>query len=57
MFDLPSGWSSVIARGITYIGDLKAGDLKDSPIVINMSLGGSRLDAIHLLASDSNRRR
>lgn len=41
-----SGWSSVIARGITYIADLKAGPLADFPVVINMSLGGSRLDAM-----------
>jgi subtilisin family serine protease len=47
-----SGWSSVIARGITYIGDLKAGALKGSPIVINMSLGGSRLDAMEQAAID-----
>ena len=41
-----SGWSSVIAAGITYIGDLKANELKYSPVVINMSLGGSALDAV-----------
>jgi len=41
-----SGWSSVIARGITYVGDLKAGPLADYPVVINMSLGGPILDAI-----------
>ena len=35
-----SGWSSVIARGIVYIADLKAGPLSGSPVVINMSLGG-----------------
>ena len=40
-----SGWSSVIARGITYVADLKAGPLAGSPVVINMSLGGSELDA------------
>lgn len=41
-----SGWSSVIAEGITYIGDLKAGPLAGSPVVINMSLGGPNLDAV-----------
>ncbi len=35
-----SGWSSVVARGITYVADLKAGPLADHPVVINMSLGG-----------------
>ena len=41
-----SGWSSVIAQGITYIGDLKAGPLRNSPVVINMSLGGPVLDDV-----------
>ncbi|HEY9515253.1 MAG TPA: S8 family serine peptidase, partial [Gemmatimonadaceae bacterium] len=36
-----SGWSSVVARGIVYIADLKAGPLAGSPVVINMSLGGA----------------
>jgi subtilisin family serine protease len=40
------GWSSVIARGIVYIADLKTGPLQGSPVVINMSLGGSTLDAV-----------
>ena len=35
-----SGWSSVVARGITYVADLKAGPLAGYPVVINMSLGG-----------------
>ena len=39
-----SGWSSVVARGITYVADLKAGPLKDHPVVINMSLGGPSTD-------------
>lgn len=41
-----SGWSSVVAAGITYVGDLKkvGGPLHDSPVVINMSLGGPNLD-------------
>lgn len=47
-----SGWSSVVARGITYIGDLKAGDLAGSPVVINMSLGGPTLDAAEKAAMD-----
>jgi subtilisin family serine protease len=47
-----SGWSSVIARGITYIANLKAGPLRDSPVVINMSLGGPVLDAIEKAAID-----
>jgi subtilisin family serine protease len=47
-----SGWSSVIARGIVYMAQLKQGPLKDSPVVINMSLGGSVLDAIEKAALD-----
>jgi subtilisin family serine protease len=48
-----SGWSSVIARGITYIADLKSsGALGDSPVVINMSLGGPVLDAMEQAAID-----
>lgn len=47
-----SGWSSVIARGITYIADLKAGDLAGHPVVINMSLGGPSLDAMEKAAID-----
>ncbi|RPJ80678.1 MAG: Subtilisin DY, partial [Acidobacteria bacterium] len=47
-----SGWSSVIARGIVYVADLKAGVLSDDPIVINMSLGGSALDAVEKAAID-----
>ncbi len=45
-----SGWSTVIARGITYIGDL-AEDL-GQPIVINMSLGGPDLSALEKAAID-----
>ena len=37
-----SGWWSVIARGIVYVADLKAGALGGRPTVINMSLGGGR---------------
>lgn len=47
-----SGWSSVIARGITYVADLKNGPLADYPVVINMSLGGSALDAVEKAAID-----
>lgn len=49
-----SGWSSVVARGITYVADLKAaaGPLHGSPVVINMSLGGPALDAIEQAAID-----
>ena len=47
-----SGWSSVVARGITYVGDLKAGPLKNFPVVINMSLGGPNLDAMEKAAID-----
>jgi subtilisin family serine protease len=47
-----SGWSSVIARGIVYVADLKAGPLADHPVVINMSLGGPQLDAIEKAAID-----
>jgi subtilisin family serine protease len=47
-----SGWSSVIAGGILYVAELKAGPLADYPVVINMSLGGSRLDALEKAAID-----
>lgn len=47
-----SGWSSVVARGITYIADLKADELADYPVVINMSLGGPELDAMEKAAID-----
>lgn len=48
-----SGWSSVVARGITYVADLKAsGALGSSAVVINMSLGGSVLDALEKAAID-----
>lgn len=47
-----SGWSSVIARGIEYVADLKAGPLADYPVVINMSLGGPVLDAVEQAAID-----
>ncbi|MGC9521826.1 MAG: S8 family peptidase, partial [Anaerolineae bacterium] len=47
-----SGWSSVVARGIEYVGELKAGPLADHPVVINMSLGGPALDAVEQAAID-----
>lgn len=48
-----SGWSSVVAAGITYVANLKAsGALGDAPVVINMSLGGSQLDAVEKAAID-----
>jgi subtilisin family serine protease len=47
-----SGWSSVIARGIIYIADLKANELAGTPVVINMSLGGSALDVLEEAAID-----
>ena len=47
-----SGWSSVVARGITYVADLKAGPLAGYPVVINMSLGGPELDAVEKAAVD-----
>lgn len=47
-----SGWSSVIARGIVYVADLKAGPLASAPVVINMSLGGPVLDAVEQAAID-----
>ncbi|HVR70980.1 MAG TPA: S8 family serine peptidase [Vicinamibacteria bacterium] len=46
------GWSSVIARGIVYVTDLKRGPLAASPVVINMSLGGPVLDAVEKAAVD-----
>lgn len=46
------GWSSVIARGIVYVADLKANELAGSPVVINMSLGGSSLDVMEQEAID-----
>jgi len=47
-----SGWSSVVARGITYVADLKAGQLAGHPVVINMSLGGPSLDPMEKAAVD-----
>jgi len=48
-----SGWSSVIARGIVYVTDLKlSGVLGTNSVVINMSLGGSGLDSLEKAAID-----
>ncbi|MEN6537639.1 MAG: S8 family serine peptidase [Bryobacteraceae bacterium] len=47
-----SGWTSVIAQGIVYVGNLKAGPLSAFPVVINMSLGGSALEAMEKAAID-----
>ena len=48
-----SGWSSVVARGIVYVADLKKdGQLGSNPVVINMSLGGSSLDPLEKAAVD-----
>jgi subtilisin family serine protease len=48
-----SGWSSVIARGIAYVTELKkSGALGSGSVVINMSLGGSRLDIMEQAAID-----
>jgi len=47
------GWSSMIAAGIVYIANLKrSGALGSSPVVINMSLGGSQLDVVERAAID-----
>jgi len=47
------GWSSMIARGITYITGLKmTGQLGSHPVVINMSLGGPSLDVVEQAAID-----
>jgi subtilisin family serine protease len=47
-----SGWSSVIARGIVYMTELKLEHYPDTPVIINMSLGGPVLDAIEKTAID-----
>ena len=46
------GWSSTIAKGIVYMADLKTGPLSGSPVVVNMSLGGSVFDAVERAAID-----
>lgn len=47
-----SGSSGMVAQGIVYVADLKAGPLAGSPVVINMSLGGDELDAVEQAAID-----
>lgn len=47
-----SGWSSVISAGIEYISDLVETGTVSTPVVINMSLGGSSLDAVEKAAID-----
>ncbi|HEX6406437.1 MAG TPA: S8 family serine peptidase [Gemmatimonadales bacterium] len=47
-----SGWSSTIARGILYVRDLKRGPLANTPVAINMSLGGPQLDPVEKAAID-----
>jgi len=47
-----SGWSSVVAAGITYVADLARGPLAGKSVVINMSLGGSSLDPMERAAID-----
>ncbi|MEJ2054208.1 MAG: S8 family serine peptidase, partial [Calditrichaceae bacterium] len=47
-----SGWSSVIAEGILYMAGLKEGPLANSPVVVNMSLGGGALDPLEKAAID-----
>jgi subtilisin family serine protease len=47
-----SGWSSVVARGIVYVADLKVDGYIAGPVVINMSLGGPSLDALEKAAID-----
>lgn len=47
------GFSSMIARGIVYAADLRiSGALGNAPLVINMSLGGTALDAVEKRAVD-----
>jgi len=49
-----SGWSSAVARGIVYVTDLKvSGVLGTNSVVINMSLGGSSMDAMEKAAIDN----
>jgi subtilisin family serine protease len=48
-----SGFTSMIAKGIVYVVNLKrSGALGNAPLVINMSLGGSLLDALEKAAVD-----
>jgi len=47
-----SGWSSAIAQGILYLTTLHKNQLAGQPMVVNMSLGGSQLDALEKAAID-----
>ena len=47
-----SGSSAGVARGVMYMAELKKGPLAKHPVVINMSLGGGRLDAVEKAAID-----
>jgi subtilisin family serine protease len=47
------GWSSMVAAGINYVAELKATELADYPVIINMSLGGPELDALEKAAIDN----
>jgi subtilisin family serine protease len=42
----------VIVRGLVYMADLKANELRDKAVVVNMSLGGTVLDAVEKAAID-----
>lgn len=46
------GWSSTVAQGIVYLAELKASALGGAPLVLNMSLGGTALDAVEQAAID-----
>ena len=46
------GWSSMVARGIVYMTDLKDGALGGAPVVVNLSLSGPALDAVEKAAID-----
>jgi len=47
------GWSVEVAEGIQYIADLKTDELLDSPVVINMSIGGPELSDVERTAIDN----
>jgi subtilisin family serine protease len=47
-----SGWWSAIAEGLVHVARLKAGPLKGSPVVVNMSLGGGGFAPIAKAALD-----
>jgi subtilisin family serine protease len=46
------GTDEMVAAGIDYVTDLKLGPLADSPVVINMSLGGDELADVEKAAID-----